>query len=952
MEDINFKNLKKGSIWRKWDLQVHTPYSYLNNQFGSNFDVYVQNLYRKAIEKEIAVIAITDYFCIEGYKKIITDYLNSPVKLTQLFSDEEIVKIKEILLLPNIEFRLPILIDGNRVNFHVIFSDQVSVTNIEENFLHELDFVYESDPESADERWKLKIPNLENFGAKLKKEHQNFEGQTDIFTGMKCAVVDPNQIVEILNNKKSKFQNQYLLCIPSDEDLSNVSWDGQGHAIRKSLIQKSHILFSSNVNTVAWGLGQRSQTVEQYVSEFKSLKPCLWGSDAHSYDNLFQPSDNRFTWIKADVTFEGLRQVLFEPEDRVKIQDQNPYFDYSKLSIDRVSILGSKNFAIKDITIPLNRELVTIIGGRGSGKSALLESIALLNESHAKLDINGKLKFIEYYRQNFNHSQPAPNFEVEVDIKDKDEVITTYNKELKSTEDLELPFLYVGQEQLSSLATNDTELTRKICDLIGVDFSAIVNDNLITQARDVVTDVQQLEVDINQIYLKYPAYKRGQNFTEWIADLVNKKEEQKKRLSSATTQALLTDISAITKKGLQINAYKKGVVEFIKTITNEKLNQDIQRLNVMEKEHLDEGEESTPIPSLSFTELLVALNTKISLCDSKSQQLRAEYAQKKQELIKAGLKEDVAVLLQAAETLDKDINNLNSDKENYIKLNELLNAAKKNRLLLVGDYFDSLQKTSDQIESKFTEFKNSREQSTPDERQLFEKIISGISVVGHLMFDEYSFCRYLLDECLDGRTIKTIEHVRDLIAKTDPITGKANVITAEVFRQWAEKELDSFLETRGNFVSHGRQKLIDFIFIDWSRYLKVVSLVKLNNLPTQILSIGQRGTLLLKIYLATASAKQIFIIDQPEDHLDNRFIMNELVPLIRMIKRTRQLILTTHNANLVVNTDAEQIIVAQIDQESIYSSGSIEDPKINSQIIDILEGGAQAFAIRERKYQF
>lgn len=128
-------------------------------------------------------------------------------------------------------------------------------------------------------------------------------------------------------------------------------------------------------------------------------------------------------------------------------------------------------------------------------------------------------------------------------------------------------------------------------------------------------------------------------------------------------------------------------------------------------------------------------------------------------------------------------------------------------------------------------------------------------------------------------------------------------------------------------------------------------MVKLKGVPTEKLSVGQRGTLLLKIYLATATAKQIFIVDQPEDNLDNHFIMHELVPLIREVKKSRQIILSTHNANLVVNADAEQVIVARLDTtHADYTSGSIEHPMINEAIKEILEGGVEAFRQRENKY--
>jgi len=128
----------KGSEWRKWDLHVHTPFSYLNTQFGNDFDEYVRQLFKKTIEKNIAAIGITDYFTIEGYKKLKQDYLENEEKLKELFTEDEIEKIKQILILPNIEFRLNKLVGSKRINYHVIFSNELPIEDIEDNFLREI----------------------------------------------------------------------------------------------------------------------------------------------------------------------------------------------------------------------------------------------------------------------------------------------------------------------------------------------------------------------------------------------------------------------------------------------------------------------------------------------------------------------------------------------------------------------------------------------------------------------------------------------------------------------------------------------------------------------------------------------------------------------------------------------------------------------------------------------
>ena len=160
----------RGSEWRKWDLHVHTPASHLSALFGDDWDDYVQTLFKTAIAKRVQVLGITDYFTIDGYKKIKQEYIDNELKLQELFTAEEIEKIKGILLLPNIEFRLNKFVEQNRINFHVILSDKVPVKDIEENFLHDLDFVFQGDPQDADKKSKLKIANLEELGKGSEKK--------------------------------------------------------------------------------------------------------------------------------------------------------------------------------------------------------------------------------------------------------------------------------------------------------------------------------------------------------------------------------------------------------------------------------------------------------------------------------------------------------------------------------------------------------------------------------------------------------------------------------------------------------------------------------------------------------------------------------------------------------------------------------------------------------------
>ena len=142
-------------------------------------------------------------------------------------------------------------------------------------------------------------------------------------------------------------------------------------------------------------------------------------------------------------------------------------------------------------------------------------------------------------------------------------------------------------------------------------------------------------------------------------------------------------------------------------------------------------------------------------------------------------------------------------------------------------------------------------------------------------------------------------------------------------------------------------------------HIKVQYGVTYDGTPIERLSPGTRGIVLLLLYLAidTHDLRPLFI-DQPEENLDPRSVFKELVPHFRAAKQRRQVIMVTHNANLVVNTDADQIIVATSERRDDgdlptikYQSGSIENPQIRESVCKLLEGGRRAFLDRERRYR-
>ncbi|MNW50365.1 hypothetical protein D3C74_278160 [compost metagenome] len=149
-----------------------------------------------------------------------------------------------------------------------------------------------------------------------------------------------------------------------------------------------------------------------------------------------------------------------------------------------------------------------------------------------------------------------------------------------------------------------------------------------------------------------------------------------------------------------------------------------------------------------------------------------------------------------------------------------------------------------------------------------------------------------------------------------------------------------------------KQELYDFLFN--LSYLSPIYALKLGDKEIDKLSPGEKGALLLMFYLLVDRDDRSLIIDQPEENLDNQSVFELLVPCIKEAKNRRQIFIVTHNPNLAVVCDAEQVIYSSIDKKNAnkvnYLTGSIENIEVNNKIVDILEGTWPAFDNRTSKY--
>jgi len=911
-------NYQEGSIWRRCDLHVHTPESHLNNQFGDNWDNYVKELIKKAIEKEIYIVGITDYFTIDGYKKLKKEYLDNNDKLKSLFqNDSEILsKLKNILFLPNIEFRLDQTVNGNRINFHVIFSDKLDIEEIEENFLYDVKFTNNGNLFGQNESLSLTKRNIKKLGKRLKEQQDNFSG-SDIKVGMNCATVNDNEIMKILKNNNN-FKNKYLIATPSDEDLSELSWNGQSHMIRKSLIQKSNILFASNKNTINWGLGLFNESEEDYIDEFNSLKPCVHGSDAHSLEELFEPDEERYCWIKSDSTFEGLRQLIYEPRERVLISKNNPNYMYEKpffksikLNNDIGLFDGEELFIKKNEEIKLNKNLSAIIGGRGSGKSIFINVIAnVFNQSKIKDLKKSNDLCITYSKNNTENS----------------EIIDYIGSENNS-----LDFLFISQGDLYELVSDRKKLSNEIKKLLRID-----ENNFPQELQDKIDDVNN-NIDISQKWF---------NKEDEEGNLINSKEYNKIIISR--NKDLISSITTRNNKE-KLEKYTENTDILLKIKEENKKLIDLKdNLESYQKEVNKKIEEMSSINKLTEINFEIQYSeiNKYLEDNKKNSKLISDNNKEIREDFLDIYKGDLNTLLSNADKYKQLISNAKNKIKN-IELKEAeLEEKLKERVRISKDIYRIYNKQKEDIDEKWKSIGENF--SKNEHKELIKKILSdrNIEIYGEIVFDKDIFIEDLKD------TLNLVQYRNSSNAsQEDKIFSDISINDVESYFDFLENDFNTMVEKDDKIKSIPEFINLFFNLSNRNKYLYTIPIIKYKGKRIEKLSAGQKGTVYLCIKLATNAFSTPIIFDQPEDDLDNEFIIEELVSIIKELKKYRQIIIVTHNANLAINADAEQIIVASNDDEELtYYPGAIENSNIIGEVCKILEGGKIAFENRNNKY--
>lgn len=874
---------QKGSEWRKWDLHIHTPHTKLNNNYGGDNNVW--DKFCNEVEKsDVSVFGITDYFSVENYFLFIEEFnTRYPNSIKKFF--------------PNVEFRIDSKNSQNEhIQIHVLFSNEIKKEKLDNFFT------------------RLTLVSTDNIH--LTNKYCTANDLNEV--GYDKAMITLTNLKEQLESDFTKDEYIIIGVANGYGSLRPGPNDGRGSEYAKEIDKICHAFFGNKENTDFF-----LNKIEGRLAYNLPPKPVLKASDCHSFEDINNKLGKYFTWVKADPTFEGLKQIIYEPEERVRIQENNPEFEFDKPTFSKITIENPinvfKNEKVKfnKTELPLNKNLVTIIGGRGTGKSLLVNYLAhslnksilaYENKQNKQVEFNDSIDFeIEWLKNNI--SSP-----------DK----TTFNAEEKGN----LDFIFIEQGKLKNISDYRT-LSNEIKKLLKID-NLQFDDKLDKKITQLLEEIKKLKEwfnyeneygeKINDKQFNKTKRQEAEKLLETI-----KTEENKQKLERYTSnikkisdyENILSELKELREDLEEYQTSKNKIINNI----NSKIQNEVKNINIPII-NFEKQKESIKSIEEKYTELL--------------DKIKNENNEIKEQFEKQGYKGDLNTLLSNAKKYQKDIQEADLKLTEIESQEKILNDKIQQRNNLCEELKKEYERQAKEIEYSWNNLFN---HFSEEHRKIIENLLKNrnISINGVTYFDIKEFDKKL-EDYLDRRTYKKLSE--DL-----------NITDLASYWDFIKNSLKDFIE--GNKADATKRPLDDLFLSlkERKNYLYVIPEIKYMNKTLDQLSVGQRGTLYLLLQLATNAFSSPLVFDQPEDDLDNKFITEELVNILKELKIYRQIIITTHNANLVVTADAEQVIIANnIDECLSYVSGSLENPEIIKNVCEILEGGKEAFLKRERKY--
>lgn len=688
-------------------------------------------------------------------------------------------------------------------------------------------------------------------------------------------------------------------------------------------------------------LGFQKVRTRDYVQNLNSwfnnnLPAFVEGSDPKNIDEIGK-GEQCYVKIGA-FNFEAVKYALLDKQYRLS----NKISTVTNGYIKDISFNGQKH----EGTVHLNHSMNNLIGIRGSGKSSILEVLRYA------LDIELTEKDNEDYKYKNGIvnailgsggkiittliDDHGKQFKSEKTLGDINSKVYDENNELqlglKPNAIVKKP-IYFGQKDLS-----------KIGDNLGneVFINKLIGDLLLNKKREIEDKTQQIIRLIDENKKIEAKIARKPEYEAKLAEIkykiqVFKDNEIDKKLQKQIN--FNKDVNFIKR----VEEYETKLIDAIDEFINEYNDGFESFKHYTSKENNDEVKKT--IQSLlefekifdSLRDVLLKLigkHKEISLIDEKFkvryEELKEEFAKKKREIDLPDIQADDYVKF----TKDFDITNA--------QLSELEKMAKK-------------------------------------KVELHNKLSVELENLKNLWYEEYEIIKKEINIInknqavisIDGRETKAIEIKVGYRENKDNFTSylKDNFrgcnISGDKFQSIAKKypDLISIYEDFSNKESKLKEILTESQFVTFKEYFQqnlgayLTCRIPDNfeiiyrERPLSEHSLGQRASALI-IFLLTLKDSDLIIIDQPEDDLDNQTIYNDVIKVLKDLKDSSQFIFATHNPNIPVLGDCEQLIVCNYDSNTIKTNlGSIDNKIIRQKIVKIMEGGEEAFNNRKRIYE-
>lgn len=895
IEKNEFTLFDDGANWVKADFHLHSPFvdSFtlppgINLNSSNDIERLIDQYLNKLKEKEIKICAITDY------QQIRTEWFQG---FQQKASENG------IYIFPGIELSI-----NYGEGLHIL-----------------LIFEYEQD-----------ITGINDYIKALDKKPQN-----PLINDRKHRDIDLKEdLTSVLQTLKKNFS--CLIIFPHTEDDNGLLKFGQPKEASRLLKMADAIEFISDQ-----GKNKLVSTAEIQNDFFTSHIAIIESTDPKSLDDIGskkRDGKTRCTYLKlSSVSLNAIRIAFQDPSLRVRLyEEQKEIVD----KIESIEISGAT--FLKNIKLNFNNNLNCLIGGRGVGKSAIIESIRYCLDLPYYAEESFKNEFIQ------NVVGSGGKITIRLLKKYGDKTIPyTINRvigqqpivEGKNIPPVELfeeeiPIL-LGQKELYVLSNNQNFQMKLVDQLIG-------------------DEIKKKKIEFNKklILLK----ENSEKLLKLHNTLLQKENDEQK------LRTLNEHIKTFEKLGV---AEKLGVLARL-TKDNNILNNAISKFK--------SGKDNLIKQYQDFIQEVDNTQNNLRKGESAEKQLLAE-AENILNEYKKYLKNQFKNLSNNSSEIEKQLNNVLTQWNNRFEKNRKESDEIKRELSLRGlspDKYEALIQDKVRLEPLIKEYETIERQKQELESER-KSLKNDIQKERHNLFTLRKERIEKINEKLSGRVKLEVSYQSDRKEFKDNLASLLSGL--RISEDTIAKIVDNKQITidgieLSKVIQAGDEKLQKYFQLtdamtrritDWFKDRS--KLYQLENLfpedlitiklkvgegeeyrPFDKLSDGQKATALL--VLLFSQERKILIIDQPEEDLDNRFVYDDIVVMLRQMKGKRQLIFATHNANIPVLGDSEQVFVldAEADQCKIKDFGSIDKTSITENIKKIMEGGEEAFRKRIQKY--